>query len=201
MSRPPQHTLVADCRLGPRWPRDEASGLRELDGAGAAGVVRPASTTAACRMRRNQPFTHQRCGRLLPGRLGQRFFLRLRQAGLIDQAGSDFEDDAAVRRGIGFTDIVKRPTARADAIASAEMEAGVRLLGDRLEPVTPRLIIFTLKRPPKRFFRKFQGSGLRQDFTVAGAPSFVMPSPFAALEEVEPQLIELRDFLRSAQST
>lgn len=49
-------------------------------------------------------------GHYYQGRLGQRFFSRLRRAELIDEVGSGFEDDAALLRGVGFTDVVKRPT-------------------------------------------------------------------------------------------
>ena len=49
-------------------------------------------------------------GHYYKGPLGQRFFARLWQAELLDEPGSSFEDDAALRRGVGFTDIVKRPT-------------------------------------------------------------------------------------------
>ena len=119
-------------------------------------------------------------GHCYQGRLGQRSFSRLRQAGLIDEAGGGFEDDAALLRGVGFTDIVKSPMARPDEITRAEMEAGVRLLGDRLEPAKPRLIVFTFKKTAEALLGKFKGNGLRQGFTRAGAPCFVMPSPFAS---------------------
>ncbi len=139
-------------------------------------------------------------GHYYQGRLGRRFFSRLRQAELIDEAGSGFEDDAALLRGVGFTDIVKRPTARADEVTPVEMAAGVRLLEERLEPSNPRLIIFTFKKTAEVLFGRFQGAGFKDGFTLAGARCYVMPSPFASTDEVDARLLELRDWVRNSQS-
>ena len=139
-------------------------------------------------------------GHYYQGSLGQRFFSRLRQAELIDEAGAGFEDDAAVLRGVGFTDIVKRPTARADEVSPAEMAAGVRLLGQRLEASKPRVIIFTFKKTAEVLFGRFPGSGFNDNFSLAGARCYVMPSPFAPADEVDARLTELRDWVRSSKS-
>jgi hypothetical protein len=52
------------------------------------------------------------------GRQGQRFFARLPGAGVIEAARDGFDDDAAVAAGVGFTDVVKRPTPRADELSA-----------------------------------------------------------------------------------
>jgi hypothetical protein len=49
-------------------------------------------------------------GHYYQGRAGQRLFSRLRDAGVIPVGGGGYEDDAAFAAGVGFTDIVKRPT-------------------------------------------------------------------------------------------
>jgi len=139
-------------------------------------------------------------GHYYQGPLGQRFFSRLRQAELIDEAGTGFEDDAALLRGVGFTDIVKRPTARADEVTPAEMAAGARLLEERLEPSKPRVIIFTFKKTAEVLFGRFPGAGFKDSFSLAGARCYVMPSPFAPADEVDTRLIELRDGVRNSQS-
>jgi len=57
------------------------------------------------------------------GRVGQRFFSRLRRAGVIG-GRVGFEDELAYAAGVGFTDIVKRPTARAADVRAEEFESG-----------------------------------------------------------------------------
>jgi double-stranded uracil-DNA glycosylase len=68
-------------------------------------------------------------------RHGQRFFAWLRQAGLLDPDSDGFEDDAAVAVGIGFTDVVKRPTPHADLLTTTEKRHGAELLVEKLEKV------------------------------------------------------------------
>jgi hypothetical protein len=58
-------------------------------------------------------------GHYYQGQLGQKFYARLRRAGwLPDKPGC--EDDLAFANGIGFTDIVKRPTANVSMVSSRE---------------------------------------------------------------------------------
>src|SRR3954465_10656178 len=58
-------------------------------------------------------------GHYYQGRLGQQFFARLRSAGKIGPADA-WEDESAFEFGIGFTDIVKRPTASAKEVRPEE---------------------------------------------------------------------------------
>ncbi len=58
-------------------------------------------------------------GHYYQGQLGQRFYRRLHEAGVIDLSAAGFEDDLAFATGIGFTDVVKRPTSRADGLDPA----------------------------------------------------------------------------------
>src|SRR3954447_20685102 len=50
-----------------------------------------------------------RAGHYYQGRLGKGMWTRLRRAGLVVPS-TGWEDDAAFESGVGFTDIVKRPT-------------------------------------------------------------------------------------------
>ena len=115
-------------------------------------------------------------GHYFQGRQGQRFFARLRQAGVLPATAAAFEDDAALSVGIGFTDIVKRPTTRSDEVPDNEMRHGVALLRARLERVRPPVLIFPFKRAAVALVGKFEGNGwLRTTFTAADL--FVMPGP------------------------
>src|SRR5207249_3990083 len=82
-------------------------------------------------------------GHYYQGTYGQRFFDRLGRArGLPDSDG--FEDDRAFAAGIGFTDVVKRPTANADQV-SAELAEGRQDLEHKLADIDAPLVIFVFK--------------------------------------------------------
>jgi double-stranded uracil-DNA glycosylase len=64
-------------------------------------------------------------GHYYQGALGQKFFARLRRIGVVP-AKTRWEDDAAFAVGIGFTDIVKRPTRAAAGTAVRSSSTAVR---------------------------------------------------------------------------
>ena len=51
-------------------------------------------------------------------------------------------DSALLDHGIGFTDVVKRPTPRADELSVAEFAAGVAVLLAKLQAIQPRIACF-----------------------------------------------------------
>jgi len=99
--------------------------------------------------------------------------------------------NAAVALGIGFTDVVKRPTARADLLTSAEKRHGVRLLAEKLEKVRAPVVIFPFKGAAVELVGQFDGNGgLSQEF--GGARLFVMPGPYESAAMAAPTLASLR---------
>jgi double-stranded uracil-DNA glycosylase len=133
-------------------------------------------------------------GHYFQGPLGKRFFNRLRVAGLLPPDSTGWDDDAAFQRGIGFTDIVKRPTPRAGDVSREEFEYGRTDLEHRLATVAPELIVFTFKRTAEVVFGTFLGCGMRGE-TWLGARVFVMPSPYASSADADPVLAELTAFV------
>jgi TDG/mug DNA glycosylase family protein len=128
-------------------------------------------------------------GHYYQGRLGQMFYRRLRAAGqLAHEPG--WEDDLAFAHGVGFTDIVKRPTSKASEIRPDEFAYGKPLLEAKLEAARPQLLIFSFKRTAEILFGKFAGNGFIGR-RVAGAEVFVMPGPYAKGDEVRARLAEL----------
>ncbi len=117
-------------------------------------------------------------GHYYQGILGQRFFGRLRYVGLLSLDCDGFEDDAAVASGVGFTDIVKRPTAKAAALSPAEFEHGQNLLEAKLEANRPELVIFTFKKAAESLFGSFSGNGFVPDLRLGHSEVFVMPAPY-----------------------
>jgi TDG/mug DNA glycosylase family protein len=132
-------------------------------------------------------------GHYYQGRLGQSILTRLRTVGLIpDAAGHEFDDDVAFRAGVGFTDIIKRPTERAEQLRPEEYAHGRALLMHRLTQAAPDVVIFTFKKPATKLFKPFTGCGLMADLTVADAKVFVMPGPYEKTAVVAAHLDQLR---------
>lgn len=118
-----------------------------------------------------------RAGHYYQGQQGQRFFSRLRQAGVISATSGGFEDDAAMAEGIGFTDVVKRPTASAGLVTRIELDHGASLLERKLEAIDAPVLIFPFKAAAVALVGGFNGNGwLHQRF--AGSRLFVMPGPY-----------------------
>lgn len=130
-------------------------------------------------------------GHYYQGELGQRLFARLRRAELISPV-EGWEDDAAYASGIGFTDIVKRPTARADQLRSDEFAYGTELLVEKLKRCGPQLIVFTFKKTATVLLGPFAGAGF-VGRELAGSEVFVMPGPFERRDVVTEKLAELRE--------
>lgn len=131
-------------------------------------------------------------GHYYQGKSGKRFYERLRCAGVLPRTPG-WEDDLAFADGIGFTDIVKRPTAKAAEVRPAEFEYGRGLLRDKVEAAAPRLVIFTFKKTAEVLFGPIAGNGLIVGPRLGRAPIFVMPGPYAARAEVDQRLSELAE--------
>lgn len=134
-------------------------------------------------------------GHYYQGPLGIRIIRRLRDVGLLaDDDG--FADDAALQRGVGFTDIVKRPTRQATDLSARDYEHGRRLLAERLRNVAAPLVIFSFKTAAERFYdRRIEGAGFRVGLRVGDADVFILPGPYAARPVVDRTLATLRERL------
>ncbi len=115
-------------------------------------------------------------GHYYQGRQGQRFFARLVQAGVLQLAGEGFEDDVAVAAGVGFTDLVKRPTGRADELTPDELRHGRQVLERKLSDLDGPVLVFPFKAAAVALVGRFDGNGWL-DRTFAGCRLFVMPGP------------------------
>ncbi len=130
------------------WMGENVETLEDLLRPGLRAVcvgIKPALTSVAA-------------GHYYQGRLGQGFYARLRRTGLLP-SGSGWEDDLAFANGIGFTDIIKRPTKSAKELRPAEYDHGKLMLLEKLEAARPELVIFTFKKTATILFGSFPGSG------------------------------------------
>jgi TDG/mug DNA glycosylase family protein len=98
----------------------------------------------------------------------------------------------AFESGVGFTDIVKRPTASASEIAPEEFHHGRFHLVEKLEAIRPQLVIFTFKKTAETYaMRTFAGYGFVPGLAVAERPAFVMPGPYERRDRVDASLTDL----------
>ncbi len=80
------------------------------------------------------------------GNLGKRFWKRLRSVGLLEGATPGLEDEALLERNLGITDVVPRPTARANEVTKEEFQLGARFVLYQIEEGKPRIVCFIYKK-------------------------------------------------------
>jgi TDG/mug DNA glycosylase family protein len=183
LSDEPGHRITAD------WMGNTVLTLEDLlrPGLWAVAVgINPASVSVAR-------------GHYYQGRLGRRFLARLRQAGFIDDADDGYEDDAAFAAGIGFTDIIKRPTTSAKELRASEYAHGRDLLAKNVERYCPELLVFAFKGAAEALFDPFQGNGFVPGLRLGPSEVFVMPGPMESDVTAQPTLAALAERVRGRQ--
>jgi len=143
--------------------------------------------------------TSVRAGHYYQGTLGQKFFSRLRAAGVLSPGRGGWQDDEAFSDGIGFTDIVKRATGNASDVRSEEFAHGRPLLEEKLEHHRPGLALFTFKKAAEKLFGPFAGNGFVPGLQLAHTDVFIMPGPYEAAATVTIRLDELRSYLATTK--
>lgn len=128
------------------------------------------------------------------GRPGNRFWPAARSAGLVTTAANDAFAALALD-GIGMTDLVKRPTRRADELSTEEYRRGL----DRVEALVawlePRAICFVGLAGWRAAVDRRAVAG-RQDRRIGGRPVYLMPSTSGLNANATPAT--LADHLRAA---
>ena len=129
------------------------------------------------------------------GRLGRMFWRRLMTANVIPP-GTPIEaaDDALVAAGHGITDLLKVPTAR-DEATDAALTAGVGPLWQKIAIWRPAAVVFIYKRGASISAGRdlTESWGQLVGVALAGRPCFLMPGPYAPVEQV----LEGLNFLRN----
>jgi TDG/mug DNA glycosylase family protein len=122
---------------------------------------------------------------------GNRFWRVLHAAGLTERQYAPSEGALLVERGIGFTNIVPRPTRRADELTGDEIRAGAAALREKLERLQPSAVAYT----GIGVYRWLRGSpavdwGIQPDSAVAGVIDIVVPSPSGLNRMTFDELVE-----------
>jgi double-stranded uracil-DNA glycosylase len=129
------------------------------------------------------------------GRLGRTFWRRLMIARVIPSATPiETADDALLAAGHGITDLLKLPTPR-DVATDAEMTAGVGPLWQKIALWRPAAVVFIYKRAASISAGRAltESWGQLPGVALAGRPCFLMPGPYAPVEQVDQGLNFLRN--------
>ena len=129
------------------------------------------------------------------GRLGRSFWGRLMTAGIIPRASAvEAADDALVAAGHGITDLLREPTAR-DEASDAALTAGVGPLWQKIAIWRPAAVVFIYKRAAAISAGRAltESWGHLPGVALAGRPCFLMPGPYAPVEQVDEGLNFVRN--------
>lgn len=136
-------------------------------------------------------------GHYYQGRTGQRQMGRLAAADVFEPPRSGtFYEETALSSGIGFTDIVKRPTSGEKDVGPDELRHGQRLLARELEARGVGLIVCVFRHPVIALRGAAGPPGFQKTRTTWGAEVFRMPGPFAPAPEATAAMQTLRERLR-----
>ncbi len=116
-------------------------------------------------------------------RPGNRFYSAIYIAGitdhLIDASAGMSADDAAhlIAQGVGITNVVRRPTARADELTVDELHDGAERVARLVAAHRPRVVAVAGITAYRTAFRHPRSQAGRQPDPLAGAELWVVPNP------------------------
>jgi double-stranded uracil-DNA glycosylase len=161
----------------PRFTRDELEACRGMEVPDLLGSdvrllfvgINPGLWTAATQTH----FAHP----------ANRFYPALLRAGIITRAVdpsagmSDEDRDHLRSRGIGITNLVRRPTARADELSADEIVAGARSLESLVAHVQPRVVAVLGITAYRTGFDVPSATAGRQPQPLGDSDLWVVPNP------------------------
>ncbi len=103
------------------------------------------------------------------------FWTALYESGLVPERLTPQDDARLLDFGYGLTDVVKRPSARAEQVAAAEFVKGGRALRRKLAPLSPRVIAFVGLYGYRLAFDRRAVLGV-QEMHWSDAHLFILPS-------------------------
>lgn len=136
-----------------------------------------------------------KAGHYYQGTVGQRQLRRLSDTGLFAQPRGRYFEETALVAGIGFTDIVKRPTSGEGGVSRDELLHGTSTLNEKLQARNVPLVICVFRHPVKALLGAEGSPGLQAKRTRWGAQVFRMPGPFQEASSANTIMAELRETL------
>jgi hypothetical protein len=113
------------------------------------------------------------------------------QKGLEDEGATHTRAWAS---GLGFTDVVKHPTARATGLRPGELERGREILEAKLDSMAIPRVIFTFKASVVAQLWALRRTRAHPGTPLAGAEVFVMPGPMEERGRVTIAIRALREW-------
>lgn len=140
-------------------------------------------------------------GHYYQGQVGQRQMTRLIDAGLFDAPkDGTFLEGEAERGGVGFTDLVKRPSRGEGDITQAEQEHGRAELITQLSARAVPLVICVFRHPANAIMGGKSEIGFQHQPTPWGGHLFRMPGPYENRSVAASHLATLRSFLEQSSA-
>ena len=114
-----------------------------------------------------------------------RFWTAFNRSGLVKAELSAAQDGTLLDHGIGFTDLVKRPTPQASELTSEDYLQGAPVLKGKLERYRPLVACFHGLTAYRQYLRYGEGVKAKpelglQERTIGGSKVFVIPNPSPA---------------------
>lgn len=138
-------------------------------------------------------------GHYYQGRAGQGQLRRLADAGLFRATSSRYFEDAALAAGVGFTDIVKRPSVGEGDVRPEEIRYGSATLAEQLAVRKVPLVVCVFRHPVKVLLGSEGSPGIQAKTTSWGARVFRMPGPYDKRGNVVRVMNELRHVLGNSR--
>lgn len=132
-------------------------------------------------------------GHYYQGANGKTALCRLSGAGLLPELRDGWVDDEAVAAGIGFTDLVKRPSRAAADLTSAELAFGRAHPLDQIAARHVQVVVCVFAPAARAVLGRPAQPGLHGDPDTGWV--FRMPGPYAPHALFEPVMSELTAFL------
>ena len=114
-----------------------------------------------------------------------RFWRAANSAGVFDPPLDAETDHMALEQGIGFTDVVKRPSAGASDLRVADFREWAPVLKAKLEQYAPRVVCFHGSVAYRNYLKHAEGVNLRPELGLQSRPIgdskvFLVPNPSPA---------------------
>ncbi len=128
-----------------------------------------------------------------------RFWSALSASGLVKYTVTPKDDASLLNRGIGFTDLIKRPTRGIDELSRDEYKTGANILRRKLVRIQPRVACFVGLTGYKICFNPHATVGLQAE-RLGRTVFFVIPSTSPrnarySLDDITSALDKLREFV------
>lgn len=134
-------------------------------------------------------------GHYYQGSVGQRQLLRLADAGPFDRPAGPFFESSAITAGVGFTDLVKRPTVGEGDVLRREQEHGRGALFAELKRREVPLVVCVFRHPADAILGRKSVVGFQSESTPWGGALFRMPGPFENSSRSGEVMRTLHDFI------